>query len=112
MRKLFLISLVVFATVAPVRRVHASVGAGSLWIQPSARSAGMADCTVAVLTDATAASWNPGGLAFLEGDLSIVGMYTQLVPDWDDVYYWHLAPAGRLMPNLVVGGTFLYLTYG
>ena len=40
-----------------------------------------------------------GGLAFLQGDISVTGVYSQLVPDWDDVEAVQVrrrrTPAGR-----------------
>lgn len=86
-------------------------GAQSLYVQPSARAAGMGHCTVAVLDDADACSWNPGGLPFIEGNLNIAAAYSQLVPDWEDVYHWHGSAAARL-GNLVVGTSVAYLSYG
>lgn len=49
-----------------------------------ARAAGMADAFVAVADDATAASWNPGGLVQLERpELSIVGSYIGVREDFE-----------------------------
>ncbi|MBD3349048.1 MAG: PorV/PorQ family protein [Candidatus Eisenbacteria bacterium] len=85
----------------------------SLAIQPNARSAGLADCTMAVLEDATAASWNPGGLAFVPDRLGLSAVYTQLLPDTDeDIYLVHAAGALRVTPEVAVGGTVHYLSYG
>lgn len=88
------------------------LGAQSLSVQPSARSAGMADCTMAVLDDASASSWNPGGMAFMQGDISIAGVYSQLVPDWDDVYYKYGAAAVRVGEIAVVAASVTHLSYG
>lgn len=54
-----------------------------------ARAAGMADAFVAIADDATASSWNPGGLVQLERpEFSIVGSYNGMVErfesDWHD----------------------------
>ena len=87
-------------------------GAQSLYIQPSARSAGMGDCTTAVTDDASASSWNPGGMAFMQGDISIAGVYSQLIPDWDDVYYKYGAAAVRVGDVAVVAASVTHLSYG
>jgi len=98
---------------APAAWCQVSIGgAQSLYIQPSARSAGMGDCTMAVLDDASASSWNPGGMAFMQGDISIAGVYSQLVPDWDDVYYKYGAAAVRVWEIAVVAASVTHLTYG
>ena len=98
---------------APAAWCHVSVGsAQSLHIQPSARSAGMADCTIAVTEDASACSWNPGGLAFMQGDISVTGVYSQLLPDWDDVHYWYGAAGVRLADIVTLAASVTYLSYG
>ncbi len=98
---------------APAAWCQVSIaGAQSLYIQPSARSAGMGDCTMAVLDDASASSWNPGGMAFMQGDINIAGVYSQLVPDWDDVYYKYGAAAVRVAGIAIVAASVTHLTYG
>ncbi len=107
--------LLVLLLVAIVAPAHAQVsigGAQSLYIQPGARPAGMGDSYVAVAEDASAASWNPAGLAFIEDEISVTLMHTQLVPDWDDVYYEYVAYAQRVEGLGTIGGSLIYLTYG
>lgn len=98
---------------APAAWCQVSIGgAQSLCIQPSARSAGMGDCTIAVTDDASASSLNPGGLAFMQGDVSLTGVYSQLVPDWDDVEYWYGAAAVRVTDIAIVAASVTHLSYG
>lgn len=98
---------------APAAWCQVSIGgAQSLYVQPSARAAGMGHCTIAVLDDASASSWNPGGLAFMQGDISISGVYSQLLPDWEDVIYKYGAAAVRVMDVAVVGVSVMHLSYG
>ena len=87
-------------------------GAQSLYIQPGARPAGMGDCYVALAADASACSWNPAGLAFLGHRYNFTLMHTQLVPDWDDVYYEYAAYAQRIEGLGTIAGSLIYLTYG
>ena len=89
-----------------------SFGVWSLTVQPNARSAGMGDCTIAVIDDASASSWNPGGLAFMQGDISIAGVYSRVLPDWDDMHYWYGAGAVRVADKAVVAASVTYLSYG
>jgi len=87
-------------------------GAQSLYIQPGGRPAGMGDCYVAAADDASAVSWNPAGLAFVPGQYNFTLMHTQLVPDWDDVYYEYAAYAQRIEGLGTIGVSVVYLTYG
>jgi hypothetical protein len=87
-------------------------GAASLYIQPGARPAGMGDCFVAIADDASACSWNPAGLAFLEKQYNFTLMHTQLVPDWEDVYYEYAAYGQRVEGLGTIGVSVVYLTYG
>ena len=87
-------------------------GAQSLYIQPGARPAGMGDCYVALAADASACSWNPAGLAFLDRRYNFTLMHTQLVPDWEDVYYEYAAYAQRVEGLGTIGASLIYLTYG
>ena len=97
---------------APAAWCTSSGGAQSLLIQPSARSAGMGDCTMAVTDDASASSWNPGGLAFMQGDISIAGVRSELMPDWGDVYYKYGAAAVRVGDIAAVAASVTYVSYG
>ena len=81
----------------PLLLVVTVAGAGQLWAQSEtpvvisssptpvgsgARAAGVANAFIAVADDATAASWNPGGLVQLERpEISIVGSYFHRVDD-------------------------------
>jgi len=87
-------------------------GAGSLYIEPHARPAGMGNCYVAMVDDASACSWNPAGLANLNGRISLTLMHSQLMPDWDDIYYEYSAYAQQIEGLGTVGLSVIYLTYG
>ncbi len=87
-------------------------GVHSLHIPPGARANGLGETSVAIANDATAAWWNPAGLAFMRGR-TLGLMHTQLVPDLAaDIYYeyagWvsHMAGWGTYSVN------FIYLSYG
>jgi hypothetical protein len=106
-------TMLVIALFAGVAGGQVSIGgAQSLYIQPGARPAGMGDCYVALAEDASAVSWNPGGLGFIEGQYNVTLMHTQLVPDWDDVYYEYAAYAQRIEGLGTIGASIVYLTYG
>ncbi len=109
----FTLALLVVALFAGVAGGQVSIGgAQSLYIQPGARPAGMGDCYVALADDASAVSWNPGGLGFIDGQYNVTLMHTQLVPDWDDVYYEYAAYAQRVEGLGTIGASIIYLTYG
>ena len=87
-------------------------GVHSLHIPPGARANGLSEASVAIANDATAAWWNPAGLAFMRGR-TLGLMHSQLVPDLaDDIYYeyagWvsHMSGWGTYSLNLI------YLSYG
>jgi hypothetical protein len=107
-----LLTLLAVAIVAPAHAQVSIGGAQSLYIQPGARPAGMGDCFAAVAEDASAVSWNPAGLAFIGAEFNVTLMHTQLVPDWDDVYYEYAAYAQRIEGLGTVGASLVYLTYG
>jgi len=104
--------LLLLAAWTPSAHAVAEAGVPSLIIPPGARANGMGECYVAISEDATAAWWNPGGLAFLEGrNLSL--MHSQLVPDLaSDVYYEYLGFANRVSGLGTLGFSLIYLTYG
>ncbi len=104
--------LIAVALVAGASAQVSIGGAQSLYIQPGARPAGMGDCYVALAEDASAVSWNPAGLAFLAGTYNFTLMHTQLVPDWEDVYYEYAAYGQRIEGLGTVGASVIYLTYG
>jgi hypothetical protein len=107
--------LVAAAILTAASAAHGQVsvgGAQSLYIQPGARPAGMGDCYVALAADASACSWNPAGLAFLDRRYNFTLMHTQLVPDWEDVYYEYAAYAQRVEGLGTIGASLIYLTYG
>lgn len=90
----------------------AEAGVPSLIIPPGARANGMGECYVAVAEDATAAWWNPGGLAFVTGR-NLALMHSQLVPDLaSDVYYEFLGYANEIQGLGTLSFSLVYLTYG
>jgi hypothetical protein len=112
MRSRSMMALLVLLAFAPPAMAVSEGGAQSLYIQPGARPAGMGDSFVAVADDASAVSWNPAGLAFVEGRYNVTLMHTQLVPDWEDVYYEYVAYAQRVEGLGTIGASVVYLTYG
>lgn len=112
LRTKILLGLLALTIVLPAHAQVSIGGAQSLYIQPGARPAGMGDCYVAVAEDASAVSWNPAGLAFIENEYNVTLMHTQLVPDWDDVYYEYAAYAQRVEGLGTIGASLIYLTYG
>ena len=89
MRKRLVGAVVTVLLILPAAQAFAVAEAGvpSLIIPPGARPNGMGETFVAIADDATAAWWNPAGLAFLP-DRNIALMHSQLVPDLaSDVYY-------------------------
>jgi hypothetical protein len=104
--------LVVLALPSARAFAVAEAGVPSLIIPPGARANGMGECYVAVAEDATAAWWNPGGLAFVKGR-NLALMHSQLVPDLaSDVYYEFLAFANELRDLGTLSFSVVYLTYG
>ncbi len=74
---ILLIQQTSFAQVPIINAVPLPVGSG-------ARALGMGGAFTAVADDATAASWNPGGLTQLERpELSAVGSFLTIHQDWD-----------------------------
>ncbi len=113
MRSRLMVALFGLLAFVPAAMAQVSIGgAQSLYIQPGARPAGMGDSFVAVADDASAVSWNPAGLAFVEGLYNVTLMHTQLVPDWEDVYYEYVAYAQRVEGLGTIGASVVYLTYG
>lgn len=107
------LAVAIVAALAGAAGAQVSIGgAHSLYIQPGARPAGMADCFVAIADDASACFWNPAGLAFMEGDRNFILLHSQLVPDWGDVYYEYAAYAQRVKGLGTVGVSATYTTYG
>jgi len=90
----------------------AEAGVPSLIIPPGARANGMGESFVAIANDATAAWWNPGGLAFLSGQ-SLALMHSQLVPDLaPDVYYEFMGYSTEISEIGTLSFSLVYLTYG
>lgn len=87
-------------------------GPQSTQIGPSARAAGMGGCFIAVADDASASHYNPGGLAFVEGDLNVTAMYSDLVPDWEGISYWQGAASYRVAGWGTFAASFTNLDYG
>jgi hypothetical protein len=90
----------------------AEAGVPSLIIPPGARPNGMGETFVAIADDATAAWWNPAGLAFLP-KRHIALMHSQLVPDLaSDVYYEFLGYTNEIRDVGTLAFSLIYLTYG
>ncbi|MGD8413438.1 MAG: PorV/PorQ family protein [Candidatus Latescibacterota bacterium] len=90
----------------------AEAGVPSLIIPPGARPNGMGETFVALADDATAAWWNPGGLAFMP-QRHITLMHSQLVPDLaSDVYYEYLGYTNQVGDLGTLSFALIYLTYG
>jgi hypothetical protein len=104
--------LLVALFAAPVAAQVSIGGAQSLYIHPGGRPAGMGDAFVSIADDANACWWNPGGLAFLEQTHNVALMHSQLVPDWDDVYYEYASYAQKIEGLGTIAGSLIYLTYG
>jgi hypothetical protein len=84
----------------------------SLIIPPGARANGMGETYVALAEDATAAWWNPGGLAFLK-KRNLALMHSQLVPDLaSDVYYEFFGYTNEIGNVGTLAFSLIYLTYG
>lgn len=102
-------TLLLFATGA---RAVGEAGVPSLIIPPGARANGMGEAYVALAQDATAAWWNPGGLAFVKNQ-QLAFMHSQLVPDLaQDVYYEYLGYSKEIVGVGTVAASVVYLTYG
>ena len=87
-------------------------GVPSQIIPPGARANGMGESFVAIADDATAAWWNPGGVAFLKGQ-NLALMHSQLVPDLaSDVYYEYLGYTNEISGVGTLSVGVIYLTYG
>ena len=107
-------AVLVVLIVLPASQAFAVAEAGvpSLIIPPGARANGMGECYVALAEDATAAWWNPGGLAFVKGR-NLALMHSQLVPDLaSDVYYEFLGYANEIQNLGTFSFSLVYLTYG
>lgn len=86
--------------------------APSVTFAPSARGEAMGRAYVAIADDATAAWWNPAGLAFLT-NMNIAAMHTKLAPGLaDDVYYEYLSYATGGEDWGGLAASIVYLTYG
>ncbi len=87
-------------------------GVPSQIIPPGARANGMGESFVAIADDATAAWYNPGGVAFLKAR-NIALMHSQLVPDLaSDVYYEYLGYSNEIKGVGTLSIGLVYLTYG
>jgi long-subunit fatty acid transport protein len=114
MRKRLSAAIVLVVLLLPVSEAFAVAEAGvpSLIIPPGARPNGMGETFVAIADDATAAWWNPAGLAFLP-DNNIALMHSQLVPDLaSDVYYEFLGYSHEIKDIGTLSFSLVYLTYG
>jgi hypothetical protein len=87
-------------------------GVPSQIIPPGARANGMGESFDAIADDATAAWFNPGGVAFLKGR-NLALMHSQLVPDLaSDVYYEYLGYSNEIRGVGTLSIGVIYLTYG
>ncbi len=86
-----------------------------LTITPDARAAGMGDIGVATAPDANSIHWNPGKLAFTEGDggisLGAAPWLRSLVPD---VWFYYLSGYTKVGDKKrgTVGGSLRYFSLG
>jgi opacity protein-like surface antigen len=107
-----LVALAIIGVSAPQSFAVGEAGVPSLIIPPGARANGIGESYVALAEDATAAWWNPGGLAFVNGH-NLALMHSQLVPDLaNDVYYEFLGYTNQLSDFGTIGVSLVYLTYG
>jgi len=115
MQKIFSIAALAIVLVLLLNSHALAVGeAGvpSLIIPPGARPNGMGEAYVAIADDATAAWWNPGGVAFLPRN-NLAFMHSQLVPDLaSDVYYEFLGYTHEIQGVGNLSFNLVYLTYG
>ena len=114
MRFKLLTNLIVVLLLASATSAFAvgEAGVPSLIIPPGARANGMGESYVAIADDATAAWWNPGGLAFVKGR-NLALMHSQLVPDLaNDVYYEFLGYTNEFENFGTLSLSVIYLTYG
>ena len=113
-RRIITAVLMVGIMAASTSKVFAQAEAGvpSLIIPPGARANGMGEAYVALAQDATAAWWNPGGLAFVK-NRQLAFMHTRLVPDLaSDVYYEFLGYSNEISGVGTFSISLVYLTYG
>lgn len=106
--------VIVLAALLFSTNVHAvgEAGVPSLIIPPGARANGMGESFVAIADDATAAWWNPGGVAFMPGK-HLALMHSQLVPDLaNDVYYEYIGYTHQIQNLGTLSFNIVYLTYG
>ncbi len=84
-----------------------------LQIEPGNRASGMGNAHVAIADDASAAWWNPAGLAYLE-HTEVMGTYTDWLPNinLDDLYYKYSASVFPLGKFGAVGLGLTYLNLG
>lgn len=115
MRKCLISAVIVTLVFAGVSNLFAISQAAVLFllISPGARAAGMGEAFVAVADDATAAYWNPAGLAFQTGR-EVTLMHMQWLPQLvSDMYYEYLAYKHHV-PSLggTIGGNVIFLNLG
>jgi len=110
--KLVVITVLTGALLLAALDAGAQTAAISLSIPPSARANGMGEAYAAIASDASAAWFNPAGLAFLKRqDVNLT--HAQLVPDLaSDVYHEFLAYALPIQGVGTFAGSLIYLSYG
>ncbi len=115
MRKLFILTVTLMLGLCMVSHLFAVSQAAVLFlmISPGARAAGMGEAFVAVADDATAAYWNPAGLAFQNGR-EITLMHANWLPQLvSDMYYDFLAYRQHFESlGGTLGGNVTYLSMG
>ncbi len=84
-----------------------------LLISPNARAGGMGEAFVAISDDASAAHWNPAGLAFQDG-FQFTSLYSKWLPQFnlDDLYYLYMAGRNSIEGLGTIAGSFTYINLG
>lgn len=76
--------LILFTQTSFAQPTPPTINAIPLPVGSGARALGMGGAFIAVADDATAASWNPGGLTQLERpEISVVGSFLSIQQDWN-----------------------------
>ena len=115
MKKTFIAVIVTAIGIFSVSNLFAVSQAAVLFlmISPGARSAGMGEAFVAVVDDATAAYWNPAGLAF-QTKREVTLMHCQWLPQLvGDMYYEYFAYCQHVESlGGTIGGNIIFLNLG
>lgn len=115
MKKLIIICLAAILVFTAASQVFAVSQAAVLFllISPGARAAGMGEAFVAVADDATAAYWNPAGLAFQDGR-EIMLMHCNWLPQLVSDMYYEFVAYRQYFESLggTIGGNITFLNMG